>query len=136
METKPEVRPPYPRIATRREMDRAFLAHKAAYPEDPLTPILQQAMEELSELSAAISRVLRGRKDLDHGLILEEFADVKICMGLIEQLADMDVTLPVERWKPRTFHYEDVIQMKAARAADRLEEIVRGQRKRPTYGHT
>lgn len=124
------------RFEFRKRMDELLSVHKVVYGDDPVKPMLQQSMEELSELAAAISRVLRGRRDLNHGIILEEFADVKICMFMIEHLADMDLEAPVPNWTPRTFLYSDTVRRKITRAADRLLAIAQGHRPRPAYGHT
>lgn len=77
------------------------------------------AMEELSELQKAISKLVRNPKEstkplefkgLRHNLI-EEMADVLICM---DQL--------IEFYKVEHYEIQDTIQAKQERQAKRLEE--------------
>lgn len=77
------------------------------------------AMEELSELQKAISKLVRNPeektkplefKGLRHNLI-EEMADVLICM---DQL--------IEFYKINQYEIQDIIQAKQKRQAKRLEE--------------
>ena len=77
------------------------------------------AMEELSELQKAISKLVRNPeektkplefKGLRHNLI-EEMADVLICM---DQL--------IEFYKVEHYEIQDIIQAKQERQAKRLEE--------------
>lgn len=41
-------------------------------------------MEELAELTQALSKELRGKSDVDH--LAEEIADVRICLEMISQM--------------------------------------------------
>lgn len=77
------------------------------------------AMEELSEMQKAISKLVRNPKErtkplefkgLRHNLI-EEMADVLICM---DQL--------IEFYKISQYEIQDIIQAKQERQAKRLEE--------------
>ena len=79
------------------------------------------AMEELSELQKAISKLVRNPeektkplefKGLRHNLI-EEMADVLICM---DQL--------IEFYRIQRLDIQDIIQAKQERQAKRLEEVV------------
>lgn len=71
----------------RDSIHRAYIQYHKAHNEDVIYSI---AMEELAELTQQLSKILRGKEQFNNIALLEEMADVEICIDNLKMLMNTD----------------------------------------------
>lgn len=83
-----------------------------------------QLIEEMSELTTELSHVMRGRMPIFNEKMLEEYADVLICMEQVKTIMDTVGYVIDDDWVP-TDRMAEIRLAKIQRGKERLAEGMR-----------
>jgi len=119
-------------------IDLALKKHSEVHGANSIQRIEEQLVEEACELVVQLMRVRRGRVTRLHGSVLEEIADVQICLEGLKWFAGISGR-PGSKQDAHagTDHeetYLEILSAKVDRAIKRFDDILDGTRQKPPAG--